>query len=296
VTVPTLAQRHPSLTRWLLWLAAVALTLAAFTWQDKTGPTYPLDGTIDTARGPVHFEFVRSETIGNELPLVFLEPVPGGIQGRVRYRRFKSNDEWAIAPMRPGDFRYTRRGRASTISGVGANLPSLTQRAGKYEIFVDIDDGSGFVSITGDQPILARYKGAVPTWALITHIFVIFTSMAFAIRTVLEALVDGNYRWLIIATIVSFLLGAFFLGPLAQWYAFGVWWAGIPFGYDWTDNKVLVSLFAWGLAAWANRGGRRSRSSVYAAGVVTLLVYFIPHSLFGSEFDYRTGKGHGTAG
>ena len=81
-----------------------------------------------------------------------------------------------------------------------------------------------------------------------------------------------------------------------QWYAFGVWWAGIPFGYDWTDNKVLVSLTAWGIAWWKNRGGRRSRASIYAAGIVTLLVYFIPHSVFGSEFDYRTGKGHGTAG
>jgi hypothetical protein len=27
----------------------------------------------------------------------------------------------------------------------------------------------------------------------------------------------------------------------------------------------------------------------------TDLVYFVPHSLFGSEFDYTTGTGHGTA-
>jgi hypothetical protein len=83
---------------------------------------------------------------------------------------------------------------------------------------------------------------------------------------------------------------------MVQKHAFGVWWSGIPFGYDWTDNKVLVSLLAWGIALFANRGGRRSRASIYVAGVVTLLVYFIPHSIFGSEFDYRTNKGRGTLG
>ena len=61
-------------------------------------------------------------------------------------------------------------------------------------------------------------------------------------------------------------------------------------------NKVLLSLLAWGIAAYLNRGERRSRMAVCAAGVVTLLVYFIPHSMFGSEYDYRPGKGQGTAG
>ncbi|GAB4422445.1 MAG: hypothetical protein Kow002_11750 [Anaerolineales bacterium] len=77
---------------------------------------------------------------------------------------------------------------------------------------------------------------------------------------------------------------------------FGVWWSGVPFGYDWTDNKVLVELIFWLIAAYMNRDNLRNRSSVYLAGFVTLLVYFIPHSIFGSEYDYRTGTGHGTAG
>jgi len=84
-----------------------------------------------------------------------------------------------------------------------------------------------------------------------------------------------------------------------QWYAFGVWWSGFPFGYDWTDNKVVVELAAWLLAggavlAW--RGTGRARVAVLLALAVTLAVYFIPHSIFGSEYDYRRGAGHGTAG
>ena len=35
------------------------------------------------------------------------------------------------------------------------------------------------------------------------------------------------------------LVGGFVLGPLMQWYGFGAWWTGVPFGWDLTDNKTL---------------------------------------------------------
>ena len=86
------------------------------------------------------------------------------------------------------------------------------------------------------------------------------------------------------------------LGPLVQWYAFNVWWSGIPFGFDWTDNKVLVELAFWIFALVMNTGKRKARWPVWIAGIVTLAVYFIPHSVFGSEYNYRTGTGRGTTG
>jgi small-conductance mechanosensitive channel len=131
------------------------------------------------------------------------------------------------------------------------------------------------------------------------HILLIFASMTLALRTGLAALTGGAVRGLAWATIASLVAGAFVLGPLVQWYAFGVWWSGVPFGYDWTDNKVLVELVAWlGAAAviLRARDPRRARTAVLAATLVTLAVYFIPHSVFGSEYDYTRGAGHGTAG
>jgi hypothetical protein len=281
----------------VFWLLAAGLTVACFAYQDKTRPTYPLEGQLATPHGTVSFKLLRSETIGNGLTVALLDPVPEGIGGHVTYRRYKSDDPWSTLELTPGTFTSSRRGRIETVTGVGAVLPSLQERAGKYEYRVFVDSGDGEpVSITGEQPILARYKGAVPTPVLIAHILAIFLSMTIAIRTLLEAIVDGSFRWMIWASIISLLLGGFLLGPLVQLYAFGVWWSGIPFGYDWTDNKVLLELVFWLLAAWRNRGSRRDRRSVYLAGAATLLVYFIPHSLFGSEYDYRIGSGHGTAG
>jgi hypothetical protein len=276
-------------------MLALAATLGCLAYQDKTGPTYPLEGVLPTAGGPVSYKFPRSETIGRGLALVLRDPVPPGVGGSVRYRRYKSHDEWAGLTMERGEFELSRRGRTETMRGLGVVLPSLGERAGKYEFFVTVDDGSGATSVTGERPVVARYKGAVPMEVLALHILAVFLSMVLAIRTTVEALVNGRYRWMLWATIVSLLLGGFVLGPLVQWHAFGVWWSGVPFGFDWTDNKVLVELVFWVVALLANRGVRRSRRWVYLAGVATLLVYFVPHSIFGSEFDYRTGVGRGTA-
>jgi len=291
------AERRPRLAGGFLWFLAVALTALCIAFQDKTGPTYPLEGQFPTPEGPVRFKFLRSESIGTDLSLALIDPVPSGVSAFVKYRRFMSDDEWTVLSFRRGQISFTRRGRSETFEGLGAALPSLKERAGKYEFFVFVRRGEGRPeSVTGDRPVLARYKGVVPGWALIAHILAIFASMTIAIRTVLEAFVNGNFKWMLWATIGSLVLGAFLLGPLVQWYAFGVWWSGVPFGYDLTDNKVLAELLLWLPAAFLNRGKRRNRSSVYLAGAATLAVYFIPHSLFGSQFDYRSGTAETTRG
>jgi hypothetical protein len=79
------------------------------------------------------------------------------------------------------------------------------------------------------------------------------------------------------------------LGPLVQKFAFGELWTGVPFGWDLTDNKTLIALVFWILAVIMNRKKERPLYTVLAA-VILLLVYSIPHSMFGSELDYSTGQ------
>lgn len=280
----------------LLWLLSAALAIGTFLHQNRTGPTYPLRGTVETRLGAVAFTFLRSEEIGTGLQIMLRDPVPAGLTGSVQWRRYKSNDPWTTTPMTPGSFRFVRRGDAEVVQGLGVALPSLPERAGKYEYFVHVDDGSGPRSVTGDRPIFARYKAAVPRLVLVPHILAIFLSLTLALRTGLQALSGGPLKGLLWTTVGTLLLGAFVLGPIVQWYAFGVWWSGVPFGYDWTDNKVLVELAAWVVAlALLHRAGR-GRAAVLAATAVTLAIYLIPHSIFGSEYDYTKGSGHGTAG
>jgi hypothetical protein len=274
------------------------LALGTFLYQDKTGPTYPLEGIVTTSAGDVSFTFLRSETIGTPLKIMLNDPVPAGVRATVKYRRYKSNDAWREVEMVPGEFAFSRRGTTTTVKGVGVELPSLREKAGKYEYFVYVaGPGEEPFSVTGDKPVYARYKGDVPMPVLLVHILSIFAAMALALRTSFEALrKQPRLTALLWATLASLVFGAFVMGPLVQLYAFGVWWSGIPFGFDWTDNKVLVELVAWVAAIWGNSGGRKHRWLVVAAGVVTLAVYFIPHSIFGSEYDYTRGVGRGTTG
>ena len=102
----------------------------------------------------------------------------------------------------------------------------------------------------------------------------------------------GLTRWALLLLGV----GGLIFGPIMQWRAFGDAWTGIPFGWDLTDNKTLIAVVAW-LAAYlavrrADRGGDawRARGWVLGAALLTLIVFSIPHSVLGTEFDYETGQ------
>jgi len=79
------------------------------------------------------------------------------------------------------------------------------------------------------------------------------------------------------------------LGPIVQYFAFGDFWTGIPYGWDLTDNKTLIAFVFWIIAVVMNRKKERPLYTALAAFVL-LLIFSIPHSLFGSQLDYSTGQ------
>jgi hypothetical protein len=85
-------------------------------------------------------------------------------------------------------------------------------------------------------------------------------------------------------------VGGLILGPVVQKYAFGAYWTGWPFGQDLTDNKTLVAWIFWAIALWRLHKNPANRTWPAIAMVVLLLVFLIPHSMFGSELDYSTGE------
>ena len=98
-----------------------------------------------------------------------------------------------------------------------------------------------------------------------------------------------EYKKFGIWTLILLAVGGIILGPLIQKIAFGELWTGVPFGWDLTDNKTLIALTFWVLAVLVNLKKRRPLFMALAA-IILILVFSIPHSLFGSEFDYSTGE------
>jgi hypothetical protein len=135
--------------------------------------------------------------------------------------------------------------------------------------------------------VITRFKGEVPGYFLIPHITFMFLAMLFSTRTGLEGLRRESqprfYAW---ATIISLFIGGIIFGSIVQKYAFGAYWTGFPFGTDLTDNKTLIALMGWIAATIAVEKNRRTKLWVLIAAFFMLVIFAIPHSLFGSEMKH----------
>ncbi len=254
------------------WGLAVIVTLASLSWQRVSGPTYPARGSVRLGAERIAMRLERSHDTASDQPVSVTARDPG-VTGEVVWRRFPTSDRWQVT-------RLERQG--DTLVG---SLPKQ-QAAGKLEYQVRLRKG-GDEAVFPTRPAVTRFRGDVPAWILAPHILAMFLGMLFATRAGVEALIpSGDARRLVWATLACLIVGGFMLGPLVQKFAFGEWWAGIPYGWDLTDNKTLLAVLSWVGAAIALRGGRRGRAAVLAAACVTLAVFAIPHSTWGSQIDW----------
>jgi len=98
-----------------------------------------------------------------------------------------------------------------------------------------------------------------------------------------------KFRFYTRLTFWTLLGGGLIFGPWVQWYAFGEAWAGVPFAWDLTDNKTLVAFLFWLPAFLMNRKKERPVLTIVAAGIM-LVIFSIPHSMYGSQLDPETGE------
>jgi hypothetical protein len=257
----------------LLWLLAIFITLASAVYQRKTGPTYPIDGTVELAGSSITYSLGRSHGGEGDQPLVITAP-DTTISGTLIFRRYKTNDSWIEVEM-------SREG-----AYLKAFLPHQPP-AGKLEYHIVLRKSKTTLLIPSDENAVTRFKGTVPSAVLIPHILLMFLAILVSTRTGLEAIrPQGNLRPYVIWTVGLLFLGGMILGPWVQWYAFGAAWTGFPFGTDLTDNKTLIAMIGWIIALIAILKHPKARGWVLGASVLLMLMYLIPHSMHGSELDY----------
>lgn len=256
-----------------LWILAFLITASTAVYQRMTGPTYPRRGKTAISSTQINYELLTSEETGKDCP-VRIEVQNPEISGAVLYKRHKTSDSWTEIPMDKEEDELV------------AYLPSQSP-AGKLQYKVVLSYQGEKTSIPAEGPVIIRFKGHVPLWILIPHVIVMFMAMLFSARAGIEALRPrSNPRELALWTTGFLFVGGFILGPLVQKMAFGSLWTGFPFGFDLTDNKTLIAFIGWIMALIAGRKGKPARGWVLGAAVLLLVVFLIPHSLFGSELDY----------
>jgi hypothetical protein len=279
--------------KFLFWFLAIVITLGAALYQKMTGPTYPKSVKVEVNDSSFKLKMVRSLAI-SERSQVKLAVTDTSVKAKLYFRRFPTNDDY-----RKVDFSYRVYPVDSYImnkifkiykdEGFFAEVPQQPA-AGKIQYYFELTDSDGTKTYFKEAPIVIRFKGGVPVYILLPHILLMFLAMLFSTLAGLMSLWKYPlYKKYSVWTLILLITGGICLGPIVQYYAFGELWTGVPFGWDLTDNKTLITLLFWILAVIMNRKKDKPLYTALAAFVL-LLVYSIPHSMFGSELNYENGQ------
>lgn len=277
----------------LYWILAIVITLSAAYYQRKTGPTYPKQIDIDVNGTEYSLRMLRSIEIGSgeEIKLAVKDT---SVSARLYYKRLNTSDNYQAL-----DFVYRSKAIDSWLmnrvfkiteeEGFFAEIPEQPA-AGKIQYYFELTDKNGKNTYFENEPIVIRFKGAVPSKYLTPHILLMFIAMLLSTLAGLMAIgKHKSFRKYGNITLIFLLLGGMILGPVVQYHAFGAAWTGVPLGWDLTDNKTLIAVLFWIWAVLANRKKSRPGLTILAAFIL-LLVYSIPHSMYGSELDYSSGE------
>lgn len=257
----------------ILWVIAVVITIASAVYQRVTGPTHPLGGETSIGETSVYYKLERSHG-GDDDHRVAIKTPDQSIEGTLSYKRFKTDDDWTDLPM--------NREEEYLVGHLPHQPP-----AGKLQYRVKLTRGSDEVTLPEVGSVVIRFKGAVPPWALIPHIVLMFLAMLVSTRAGLQAVVTGkNLKEYTVWSIALLLFGGLIFGPIVQEFAFGELWTGVPFGIDLTDNKTLIAFAGWLVATVAVFKKRSPRAFVLGASILMLAIFLVPHSVLGSELDY----------
>ncbi|MBR5083104.1 MAG: hypothetical protein IKX33_00755 [Prevotella sp.] len=250
------------------WLLAIVITLALSVFQRMTGPTYPKKVTIELNGENYKVKLPRSGVQHDEI--VTLKGIPSDTKAQIHYRCYPTSDEYTTM-----DFILKDKELQTTLP--------VQPVAGKLQYYITV----GGKDYLADEPLQIRFRNDVPASILVPHILFMFAAMLFAVYTLLLVITRKKYtKWLKI-TVGTLFVGGFILGPLVQHFAFGPWWTGFPFGTDLTDNKTLLS-FLFFIAALATLKWKYNKWIVGLAVLFMIVIFSIPHSTYGSEYDYTT--------
>jgi len=258
-----------------LWALAIFITLVSVVYQKMTGPTYPVRGKLEINGELIKYKLLRSHETTSDA-VIEIPVSDTTLTAIYKWKRYKSHDDWTIDTLKVAADKFS------------FTIPKQPA-AGKVMYHISLIDQEGKIYQLSEQPVIIRFKGAVPIYILIPHILFMFSAMLCGVRTGLEAIARGEraYRYAFWTTILLFV-GGIILGPIVQKFAFDAYWTGWPFGHDLTDNKTALAFILWVIALWKDKKGKNSRVWFIVASIVQLLVYLVPHSVLGSEIDYTS--------
>ena len=261
-------------TNIIFWIIAFIVTIFSAYYQRVTGPTYPLSGGTVFNGKEIKYKFERSNLV-NENCEVKIYTGDENMKGTIVWKRYGTKDDWTKSEM------------TFENGFLKGELPGQQIASAKLIYKVRLSKDSNEIYLPAERDAIIRFKGDVPAVLLIFHIIFMFCAMLYSTRTGLEYFrKEPNYKKLAFLTLGLLTVGGLILGMLVQKYAFGEYWTGIPYGFDLTDNKTLIAFIGWIIAIIAVFKSKKPGYWILGAAILMLIIFLIPHSIFGSELDY----------
>ena len=185
---------------------------------------------------------------------------------------------------------------SGTSDELSAILPVLQKGSRWYYHIKAFQSGKEIAKFPPGSDQFIKFKGHVPAYILIPHIFCMFATIFFGLLTVFSSIsaargradIKQSVRYLLWTVIFAFI-GGFPLGYLVAYLAFGQGWSGVPMGWDITDNKTVILFLFWLVTfVLARRGLKGERMAISrkaymslasASLIVTFIAFVIPHSI-----------------
>ena len=190
----------------LLWIIAFFCVLAAASYQRRTGPSYPLGGSLELPDGSqVQYELIRTQNSDRDAVVTF-PASPAISQASLHYRRHGIREEFTVLPMEHSGSDWT------------AALPKQPA-AGKLDYFLVATVAGSERRAPADpgEFVVIRFKNPVPAFVLVPHILMMFISMLVGLRCGLAAIFEpGRGRSMTWVTLFCLSVGGLFLGPVVQ--------------------------------------------------------------------------------
>ena len=169
--------------KFILWSIAFIITIVAAIYQRHTGPTYPKDLDVTLNNSIYKLKLVRSLAL-DERAEVKLNITDTTAKVKLYFKRYKTKGEYQVSEFSykvypVNSFLMNKVFKITEEKGFFAEVPQQPA-AGKLQYYFEITDSKGIKSYFKDSPIVIRFKGGVPAFVLIPHVFFMFLAMLFS--------------------------------------------------------------------------------------------------------------------
>jgi len=260
------------------FLLSLLITIFILLFQRITGPTYPRKFIINDNQVKLKTILIRSAN-NNKKAQIVINGTINNISAKLFYKKYK----------------FEKNYNSVNFSKINNKLIAYLEplpAGGKYEYYILVNNHNSGITYKSPKTII-RFKNPVPTSFILLHIIFIFSGFFMSSLTFIESITKKNSINSILKkvkySIILFFIGGLIFGPIIQKYAFNVWWSGFPFNIDLTDNKMLILQIFWTYFYYKAKKTNNLKYIIYGF-ILIVLVFLVPHSILGSEYDFKEGK------